>query len=144
MRLLFKDQLYVWLQKSRGAESLVDRRGEMCFWCEQPGYCSYENCHITPIPLSVCPRRHSKNVVHISELIYHNDSAAVFQTSLSSVFQLTMVKFLNTNIRNEKTTTMISKEPILDKFVPYSKWSSHLIQNGFSFSLSGLVLNLSN
>ncbi len=47
MRLCHKkDQLYVRLQKSRGAESLADWRGEKYVWCEQPGYCSHKNCHI--------------------------------------------------------------------------------------------------
>lgn len=35
MKLLLKDQLYVWLQKSREAESLEDQREEMHFSCEQ-------------------------------------------------------------------------------------------------------------
>ncbi len=39
MSLLLKYHLSVWLQKSRGTESLVDQRGEMRFWCEQPGCC---------------------------------------------------------------------------------------------------------
>ncbi len=44
MRLIIKDHLSMWLQKNREAESL-DQRGEMCFWCEQPGCCSPEICH---------------------------------------------------------------------------------------------------
>ncbi len=44
-----KEQLYVRLQKSSGAELLVDQRGEMRFWCEQPGCCPPENCHIVAL-----------------------------------------------------------------------------------------------
>lgn len=46
MRLLLthdKDQLYMCLEKSRGAELLVAQHREMQLWCEQPGSCLYEN-----------------------------------------------------------------------------------------------------
>ncbi len=58
MRLLCKDQLCMWLQKSGGAESLVAWPGEMCFWCEQPGCCSRVNCHVALLELPVCTRRY--------------------------------------------------------------------------------------
>ncbi len=57
--LLLKDHLFLWLQKSRGAESLVGWWGEMRLWCEQPGCCLPVNCRFVARPPRVCPRRYA-------------------------------------------------------------------------------------
>ncbi len=59
-----KDQLCVWLQKSRGAELLVDWCREMR-WCQHPGYCPRKNFCIAALLLLVCPGRSSVYVVCI-------------------------------------------------------------------------------